>query len=165
MKLSPVRLHTIRVLGAAILIVSVLVGLAGGSRSAQASYPGHNGRLAFGMVLDGNPEIVTVNSDGHALHRLTNNPAFDACAAYSPDGKSIAFCSDRTGAFEIWMMKQNGTKQRQVTFTGGFCLFPDVSPDGTRISVVVPEEDSETRAKRGLDLVLNWRSMLQPSSN
>jgi Tol biopolymer transport system component len=35
-------------------------------------------------------------------------------AACSPDGKQIAFCSGRSGAFEISAMKQNGTDQHQL---------------------------------------------------
>ena len=46
---------------------------------------------------------------------LTDTPSFDAGASYSASGKEIAFNSDRSGSFEIWKMKQNGTQEEQVT--------------------------------------------------
>ncbi|TMD47031.1 MAG: hypothetical protein E6I86_10500, partial [Chloroflexi bacterium] len=48
----------------------------------------------------------------------------------------IAFCSSRSGATEIWKMKQNGTEQEQVTHLNGVngsAIFPDFSPDGSMI--------------------------------
>jgi TolB protein len=65
---------------------------------------------------------------------LTTTPAFDACPAYSADGKQIAYCSNASGPFEIWAMKANGTDQHQVTHLGGRMLFPDFDPTGTRIA-------------------------------
>ena len=49
---------------------------------------------------------------------------------------TIAYCSDVSGSWEIWSMKQNGTKQHQVTHLGGFSTFPDYSPDGSKIAFV-----------------------------
>ena len=72
--------------------------------------------------------------NGRALHRLTDAPGRDICPAYSADGKQIAFCSDRTGAFEIWVMDANGKQERQVTELGSFAVFPDFSPDGASIA-------------------------------
>lgn len=100
-----------------------------------ATYPGDTGRLAFGMVgPDGNPDIYTALPNGQSVKRLTTDPAFDACAAYSADGQQIAFCSDRTGAFEIWAMDKNGKHQHAVTNTGGYAEFPDWSPGGRKIA-------------------------------
>ena len=65
-------------------------------RPAHATYPGDVGRLAFGMNVGGNFNIYTVLQNGHDLRQLTTGPGFDACA-YSPDGRSIAFCSGRSG--------------------------------------------------------------------
>ncbi len=119
----------------ALLLLSLAAGPLGGAHTARATYPGsHNGRLAFGLRASGNMDIVTVLPNGRGLYRLTTAPSFDACAAYSPDGKQIAFCSNRSGNFEIWTMKANGTRQRQLTHTGGRLLFPDYSPDGQRVA-------------------------------
>jgi len=114
----------------------LVVALTAGSAPALATYPGVNGRLAFGMSVEGgNVEIFSVLPNGHDLRQLTDLPGFNACANYSPDGRSIAWCA-RTGPSisEIWAMKANGKDQHQVTHTGGFMTFPNYSPDGTRIA-------------------------------
>ncbi len=105
-----------------------------------ATYPGTiDGRLAFGMPL-GNfatTDIYSITPEGKGLHRLTDSPDFEACPAYSPNGKEITYCrgvAAAGGVVEIWSMKQNGNKQRQVTHHGGRSTFPDFSPDGQRIA-------------------------------
>jgi TolB protein len=118
----------------ALVLVAAVLGTIG---AAEATYPGtSNGRLAFGMAVDGNRDIYSVMPGGQALHRLTDDPAFDACPAYSADGRRIAWCSSAgsaPGVFEIWTMKQNGTDKQQVTHLGAGAIFPDFSPDGSRI--------------------------------
>ena len=42
--------------------------------------------------------------------------------AFSPNGKHIAFMSDRTGKFQIWTMTRDGRDRRQVTKTGNNTL-------------------------------------------
>lgn len=106
---------------------------------AAATYPGTtNGRLAMGIQIEGNVDVYSVMPNGDGLRRLTESPSFDACPAYSADGKQIAYCSgdnsSMTGVTEIWVMKQNGKEQRQITHIGGRMTFPDFSPDGTRIA-------------------------------
>jgi Tol biopolymer transport system component len=121
---------------AVLSVMTALAGLVAASQPAQATYPGTNdGRLAFGFLgADGNVNIVSVLPNGHDFRQLTHAPGFNACAAYSPDGKEIAFCSNRSDFFEIWKMRQNGTGQQQVTHVMGRLLFPDFSPDGARIA-------------------------------
>ena len=86
---------------------------------------------------DPQPDVYSVLPGGQALHRLTDDPAFDACAAYSADGRQIAYCSsagDPVGQFDIWTMKANGKDKRRLTQLGGSAIFPDFSPDGSRIA-------------------------------
>jgi Tol biopolymer transport system component len=115
---------TIRIALAGALALTALIAAAS---SAHATYPGNNnGRLAFGITVDGNTDIYSVLPNGQALRRLTDDPGFDACPAYSADGKRIAWC----GPGGIWLMNHDGTDKRQLT-TFGF--FPDISPDGRTI--------------------------------
>lgn len=131
----------------AVLFAVVIAGALSAAQSARATYPGTtDGRLAFGIRVQGNVDVHSVMPDGQALRRLTEAPGFDACPAYSASGKEITFCSNRSGTFEIWLMKQNGQHERQVTRLGdgGFAVFPDFSPDGSKIAFMgnLPGQDS-----------------------
>ena len=58
---------------------------------AHASYPGANGRLAFGLAASATgPSDISLDSPTVADWRLTTYDGQDACATYSPDGHSIA---------------------------------------------------------------------------
>jgi Tol biopolymer transport system component len=95
--------------------------------SAQATYPGKvNGRLAFAITADGNTDVYSVLPNGNALRRLTDDPGFDACPAYSADGKTISWC----GPGGVWVMNHDGTEKRQLATFG---TFPDFSPDGGKV--------------------------------
>ncbi|MBI3995737.1 MAG: PD40 domain-containing protein [Nitrospirae bacterium] len=48
---------------------------------------------------------------------LSKNPAMDDIPLLSPDGKKVAFVSNRTGFDEIYVMDADGRHQLQLTFT------------------------------------------------
>jgi serine/threonine protein kinase len=53
---------------------------------------------------------------------------------FSPDGKKIAFVSDRSGNMEIWVSGSGGENPVQLSMMGGaYCGSPRWSPDGRRI--------------------------------
>ena len=113
-------------------LASALVGLV--MAPVSASYPGaHNGRIAFGIRGADGANIFSVRPDGTGQKQLTKGPGFHLCPSYSADGRSIAYCSNVSGSWEIWTMHANGSKQRQLTHLDGFATFPDFSPDGTTI--------------------------------
>jgi len=51
---------------------------------------------------------------GGSIQRLTSDPANDGLPVWSPDGRSIAFASDRGGVWAIWIMNADGANQRQL---------------------------------------------------
>ena len=113
---------------AAVLLTAVALS------PVAATYPGKNGRLAFGVRGPDGVAIVSVKPNGKDIRTLTSGSGFHACAAYSADGAQIAYCGNASGSFEIWAMRQDGGNDHQVTHLGGFAIFPDFSPDGTRIA-------------------------------
>lgn len=134
-------------LAVALLGVCAIVALVALSGSARATYRGvDNGRLAFGMTVNGNTDVYSVLPNGSGLQRLTDDPGFDACAAYSADGHRIAYCSGEGGGpVQVWTMKQNGADKQQVTHMSGAAIFPDFSPDGSKIVFTAKPADSSTR--------------------
>ena len=59
-------------------------------------------RIAFASNRDGNWEIYSMDAAGGDVRRLTNDPAVDNAPVYAPDGRSLAFISDRGGARRVW---------------------------------------------------------------
>jgi Tol biopolymer transport system component/predicted Ser/Thr protein kinase len=79
-------------------------------------------------------DIVVVNRDGTNWRDLTNDKFFDRYPRWSPDGKKIAFTSDRTGNYEIWTIDVDGNNLHQVTFKSkAETSFPIWSPDGQKL--------------------------------
>jgi Tol biopolymer transport system component len=115
----------------ALLLVSVLPG----ARPAVASFPGPNGKILFETNREGNFEIYTMRPDGTGLTNITNHPAADQFAAWSPDGTKVGFSSDRDGpGTSIYVANADGTAVERLTFFVGQIDFdPAWSPDGTKI--------------------------------
>lgn len=63
---------------------------------------------------------------------ITESTFVDNGPAYSPDGKSLAFYSTRSGNHELWISSLDGKDVRQLTFRGmAFAGAPHWSPDGS----------------------------------
>ena len=77
--------------------------------------------------------IYTMNADGTDQKRLTYHGGYDGDAAWSPDGQTIAFSSNRSGGYRIWVMDVDGGNLRQLSGQH-FSEYPAWSPDGTKIA-------------------------------
>jgi Tol biopolymer transport system component len=80
---------------------------------------------------------------------LISSPRQQTDEQFSPDGKRIAFHSDRSGSFEIWVCNSDGSNPVQLTpFGGPLTGTPHWSPDGRWIAF-----DSRPGGKAGVFVI------------
>ncbi|MEP0823276.1 MAG: PD40 domain-containing protein, partial [Ignavibacterium sp.] len=68
-------------------------------------------RIVFDLLGD----IYSMPVTGGEAIPLTSGPAYDVQPRFSPDGRHIAFTSDRDGLDNLWIMNTDGSNLRQVT--------------------------------------------------
>ncbi len=81
---------------------------------------------------DRRSRIYTVPIGGGAPTRLTE-AAPSYWHGWSPDGKTLAFCGERNGEFDIYTIPSTGGPERRLTTAKGLDDGPDYSPDGKYI--------------------------------
>ena len=98
----------------AILSVSIVIASATWAKAIriprQPDY--HSGKIAFSYA----GSIWVVNEDGTNPRRLTVNAARDTFPRFSPDGKWIAFSSNRYGNYDVFVIPADGGEPKQLTF-------------------------------------------------
>jgi Tol biopolymer transport system component len=73
-------------------------------------------RIVFTSGRNGNQDdIYTMNADCSGQVRLTKNGSDNTFPLWSPDGKMISFESNLTGTYELYVMKSDGSQQKQLT--------------------------------------------------
>jgi tricorn protease len=83
-----------------------------GREARLVRYPHyHNGRVVFTYLGD----IWTADENGQNVQRLTVNRARDVYGRFSPDGKWIAFSSERNGNLDVYLIPAGGGNAKQLT--------------------------------------------------
>ncbi len=100
-------------------------------RFARTPAVATDGRIAFAYQDD----IWTADANGANPRRLTLNLARDFAPRFSPDGKWIAFTSNRTGNDDVFVMPSTGGETRQLTWYPGPDQVQNWMPDGQSLII------------------------------
>jgi len=96
----------------ALVMILAASSFAFGREAKLVRYPHyHNGRIVFSYLGD----VWTADESGQNIQRLTVNRARDVYARFSPDGKWIAFSSDRNGNLDVYIIPAEGGAAKQLT--------------------------------------------------
>lgn len=78
-------------------------------------------------------DIYSKSISGRTVTQLTSDPAHDITPTISPDGRRVAFASNRNGNWDIFVMSASGGQAVQVSGDPAHELHPSWSPDGTKL--------------------------------
>jgi len=124
-----------------------------GGYNAEATLSADGKKIVFTSSKDGDLDIYTMNPDGTGLKRLTREVGYDGGPVFSPDRKWIAYRGRhprepqelaeyksllsrelvRPMRMDLWVMRADGSSQRQVTHLEGASFAPYFLPDGKRL--------------------------------
>ncbi len=105
-------------------------------------------RMAFSSVkFDLNIWRIDLKGPGHKPglpFRFISSTEVESYPAYSPDGRRIAFVSQRSGTDEVWICDSDGSKAAQLTSFGGSAIYgPSWSPDSQNIAFTVVQKGTK----------------------
>ena len=116
-----------------LLPLALVMGLGGFAQAREAKltrYPTyHDGKVAFSYLGD----IWLAKEDGTGLVRLTAHKARDLNPKFSPDGKTIAFSSDREGSLDVFLIPTAGGEARRLTLHSADDSVLGWTPDGKSV--------------------------------
>ena len=130
--------HTHRIVGA--LALAAALGTPGGcgwdrrerTRGPGASPPegeaGTSGQFVYEREVGGNLDLYVIPVGGGLERRLTDDPAEDALARWTPDGRRIVFSSQRSGSWQLWEIAAEGGQPRRLRTNAATEYQSDPSP-------------------------------------
>lgn len=140
----------VRWLGVALVVL--LGAVTGGAAQTSPPTPSGADRIVFVSGREGSQQIYIMGADGSNVTRLANAAGSNIFPVFSPDGRKIAFASDRDGgSHQIYVMDADGSNMTRLTSPPGGSITPAFSPDGSQI-VFASNRDAPSDRANGLQI-------------
>jgi tricorn protease len=113
-----------------ILLASLLLPALVFGQARLLRHPSYSkGKVAFSYLGD----IWTADEDGTGVVRVTDHKAREIYPRFSPDGKWIAFSSNREGNYDVYVIAATGGRAKQLTFHSADDNVVGWTPDGKNV--------------------------------
>lgn len=126
---------------------------AGPGYNAEATLSADGRKIVFTSLREGDLDIYAMNADGSGVKRLTRELGYDGGPFYSPDERWIVYRAHHPTApedvarykellsqelvepmqMELYLMRADGSRKRQITRLGGASFAPFFFPDSRRV--------------------------------
>ena len=112
-------------------------------------------------------DIYKVPAQGGTAVQLTTQTSYEANPVWSPDGKQIAFASDRNGNFDLFIMPADGGAARRLTYHSASEIPSAFTPDGKYVFFSASIQDPAssalfpTGASKCWALLPNWSVLIK----
>lgn len=116
-----------------LLLASLAIGgVCGGAAENQAPQGYYRFPAIYGdtVVFTAEGDLWRVPVQGGMAQRLTSHLGTESHAAFSPDGKLLAFSAEYEGPTEVYTMPSGGGLPTRRTFEGGTAVVAGWTPDG-----------------------------------
>tara|TARA_R110000868_G_scaffold410693_5_gene699849 strand:- start:26341 stop:29619 length:3279 start_codon:yes stop_codon:yes gene_type:complete len=124
-------------------LISTSISIAQGTRLLREPSISSN-QIAFTYGSD----VWVSNHDGSDVIRITSTPAIESDPHFSPDGKWIAFSSNRSGSFAVYIVSAEGGEPTRLTWHPSSAYSRGWSPDGKKVLYASSRESAPTSINR-----------------
>ena len=125
--------------------ITPLTGVAADTEWAEPRWS-PNGHLiaATRWTRGGYADVVVLDTTGRVVRAFTHDRAFDASPAWSPDGNSVLFSSNRTGSTQLYVaLLADSAPPRLLSRSSTAIYYPSLAPDGKTLAAVRYDADGE----------------------
>ncbi len=100
--------------------------------STACNFPdlSQDGKWVVFQLFGKQEDIAVIGADGTVVRQLTDDSYKNRRPRWSPDGRHVAFHSNRSGVFQIWAMNSDGSGLHRITDEPSGALTATWSPDG-----------------------------------
>ena len=105
--------------------------------------PINGGKIVLAFYEAGHSHLFAYQQLGSPFTRITSGPWDDITPALSPDGRWVAFASNRSGPWDLYMLDLHSGDLTRLTDTPQYDAAPSWSPDGNLLAYESYDQDLE----------------------